>query len=123
MARLVLDKHTVVPGDQIAYVIINDTDQPLAFGLGYGLEEQTSNGWTETPVLDVFAAVGLGVDAGGTSLEMTATVPPNLRPARYRISKRFWADLPDDLPPHAREQCISAEFTVEPTPSIVTQPS
>ncbi|GAB3913702.1 hypothetical protein GCM10011575_19630 [Microlunatus endophyticus] len=112
-ARLVLDRHTARPGDEVAHMIINDADRPLEFGLGYGLEQHTADGWVEIPVLDVFAAVGLGVDPGMTSRAMTMTVPGDLEPGRYRISKQIWVDQADDRPFRDREECICAEFTVE----------
>jgi len=112
-ARLVLDRHTARPGDEVALMIINDTDHPLGSGLGYSLERQTADGWVEIPVLDVFAAVALGLAPGKTSRKMTTTVPKDTQDGVYRVSKQIWFDRADDLPSRDREQHIYAEFTVE----------
>ena len=113
MARLVLDRYTARPGDEVAHMIINDTNHPLEFGLGYSLERQTADGWVEIPVLDVFAAVALGLAPGKTSRKMTTSVPKDLSPGMYRISKQIWVDQADDRPFRDREECIYAEFALE----------
>lgn len=114
-ARLELSKNVVVPGDEITHTIVNDGEAALLFGIGYGIEERTADGWRPLTIQMAFAAAGLGVSPGESSGPIGTRIPRGLRPGRYRLTKTLRALGSDGVPmPKADgEVRICSEFVVE----------
>ena len=113
--RLELSKNVVAPGDEITHTIVNDGEAALLFGIGYGIEERTADGWRPLNIQMAFAAAGLGVSPGESSSPIGTRIPRGLRPGRYRLTKSLRALGSDGVPmPKADgEVCICSEFVVE----------
>lgn len=84
--RLELRDKVVTPGGELRYAIVNEGMRPLMFGAGYGFEKRTALGWRRLRTLQAFAAWGQRVLAGTRTREMSALVPRDFRPGRYRLT-------------------------------------
>lgn len=113
-ARLELSKNVVAPGDEITHRIVNDGAAALLFGVDYGIEERTADGWRPLNIAMAFAAVGLSVSPGQSSSPIGTHIPRGLRPGKYRLTKSLRALDSDGVPvPKAvGEIIIGSEFVV-----------
>jgi hypothetical protein len=113
-ARLELSKNLVAPGDEITHTVVNDGEAALLFGVDYGIEERTADGWRPLNVQVAFAAAGLSVSPGESSSPIGTHIPWGLRPGQYRLTKSLRALGSDGMPrPAVGEVCIRSEFVVE----------
>jgi hypothetical protein len=114
-ARLELSKNVVAPGDEITHTIVNDGQAGLSFGVGYGIEERTADGWRPLSMQMAFAAVGLSVSPGQRSSPIETHIPGGLRPGQYRLTKdlRVLDSRGAPMPKAAGEIWIRSEFAVE----------
>ncbi|QDP95964.1 GNAT family N-acetyltransferase [Microlunatus elymi] len=110
--RLELDRPVAAAGEDVEHVVVNDTDDELVFGLEYGLEQFTGEGWQPITITDVFSAAALGVGPHRRSHPMTATIPSGAAPGRYRILKTVQPPGPDDSPVGGIRMRIQAELAV-----------
>jgi hypothetical protein len=112
--RLELSKNVVAPGDEITHTIVNDGAAALLFGLDYGIEERTADGWRPLNIAMAFAAVGLSVSPGQSSSPIETDIPRGLRPGKYRLTKSLRALDSDGapVPKDVGEIFIHSEFAV-----------
>jgi hypothetical protein len=113
--RLELSKNVVAPGDEITHTIVNDGEAALLFGVDYGIEERTADGWRPLNIQMAFAAVGLSVSPGQSSNPIGTRIPGGLRPGEYRLTKnlRVLDSHGAPMPKAVGEIWIRSEFVVE----------
>lgn len=119
-ARLDLHAGVVQAGSKLGYAVVNRGRRPLLAGVGYGFEKRTALGWRPQHVDVGFPAVGLPLAPGGRTRELSADVPADFRPGRYRLTTGVTLMRSDGPPMRNRDQRpvnvrISHTFTVAHT--------
>jgi hypothetical protein len=84
-ARLDLESAITKPGEDLVYVIVNDGESPLLFGPDYGFEQRKTALWRPRPTGMAFAAWGKSLSPGLSSTKMSAHLPADFQPGRYRL--------------------------------------
>ena len=84
--RLQLRDKVGTPGGELPYTIVNEGRLPLMFGAGYGFEKRTAVVWRRLHISQAFAAWGQRVLPGTRTRAMSAHVPRDFRPGRYRLT-------------------------------------
>jgi hypothetical protein len=102
-ARLDLELTIAKPGGELNYVIVNEGDSPLLFGAGYGFERRKAVRWRSRRTGMVFAAWGKRLAPGMSSTSMSAHVPADFEPGRYRLITSLTLLHPDGSPVRSSE--------------------
>jgi hypothetical protein len=118
--RLELRDKVVTPGGELPYTIVNEERLPLMFGAGYGFEKRTVLVWRPLHIPQSFAAWGQRALPQTRTREMSAHVPRDLRPGRYRLTTSLRILDADGLPVrrHGRpvNMAVSCTFVIEQRP-------
>jgi hypothetical protein len=116
-ARLDLRSKVATAGGELSYLIANEGGVSLLFGAGYGFEADTDEGWRPLRIRQVFAAWGAQISPGTSTGEMSARVPPDLGPGRYRLTTSLSVLQMNGAPMRGPEGtvriAVSREFIVE----------
>jgi hypothetical protein len=119
-ARLELELTIAKPGDELGYVIVNEGDSPLLFGAGYGFAQRKAWLWRSRSIGMAFAAWGKRLSPGERSTTMSAHVPADFEPGRYRLTTSVTVLHADGSPARRsaapRQIQVSRKFALAPRP-------
>jgi uncharacterized membrane protein len=107
-ARLEVLPEDLRPCDEVGYRITNTGTVDLVCGLPYRLERESPTGWVHVNEGMRFRLIGFGVRPG-ESHGLSAQIPPDAGPGRYRLSASVHSDHGN------RSAHLSAEFHVQPS--------
>jgi hypothetical protein len=116
-ARLDLRTSEVDPGGELAYTVSNHGVRQLLAGAAYGFEKRTAGVWRAQPTEMWFTLIGLRLPPGGRTRPMSASVPDDFGPGRYRLTTSVTLMRDEGGPERNRDNSpvnyeISAEFTI-----------
>jgi hypothetical protein len=102
-ARLDLRDEVLGAGDELSFTVVNRGRRPLLAGAGYGFEVRTALVWRQQRLDQAFVAIGMPVEPGQRSREMSADVPEGFRPGRYRLTVTVTLLNAEGLPLRGRD--------------------
>jgi hypothetical protein len=116
--RLDLAYGTVDAGSGLPYTVRNQTRLPILAAADYGFEKRAALFWRSQPVTEARVGAGGPVEAGKRS-ELSARIPHDFHPGRYRLTTQVTPLDQNGLPVFrgiwpVNVKLVSKAFSVKP---------
>ena len=88
IATLLLQPAEITAPGSIDAMVVNRGDEPLEYGLAYGIEHWDGERWQETDIApDSFLAIAIIVRPGEIGQSNSVQIPTEVKPGFYRVTK------------------------------------